>query len=213
LPLQEKTIYLRFIQLAFMHAVAHCVAFQPAKEIAMKRLVIASLLSTLFLAAHAESYTDNARVRSAEPVYENISVPREECSSRWIQEPVRRSGGYERRDRNYAPAIIGGLAGGVIGHQFGGGSGKDAATALGVVLGAMAGDQHGDRGRYAREDDRDYGVSQREVKSCRTVYESQSRLTGYRVAYEYRSQHYTTMTRNHPGNELLVRVSVAPIEQ
>lgn len=179
----------------------------------MKRFIIANLLIAPFLAAQAQDYTDNARVRNAEPVYENISVPREECSSRWIQEPSRRSGGYERRDRNYAPAIIGGLAGGVIGHQFGGGAGKDAATALGVVLGAMAGDQHGNRDVYARDDDREYGVSQREVKSCRTVYDNQSRLTGYRVAYEYRGQQFTTMTRNHPGNELLVRVSVAPIEQ
>jgi len=196
-----------------MHAAAHCVSFQPPKEIVTKRYVIASLLSTALVGAYAQSYTDNARVRSAEPVYENISVPREECSNRWIQEPSRRSSGYERRERNYAPAIIGGLAGGVIGHQFGGGAGKDAATALGVVLGAMAGDQHGNRDVYARDDDREYGVSQREVKSCRTVYDNQSRLTGYRVAYEYRGQQFTTMTRNHPGNELAVRVSVAPIEQ
>lgn len=179
----------------------------------MKRVVIVGLLSTALIGAYAQSYTDNARVRSAEPIYENISVPREECSSRWIQEPNRRGGGNDRRDRNYAPAIIGGLAGGVIGHQFGGGAGKDAATALGVVVGAMVGDQHGNRDQYARNDDRDYGVSQREVKSCRTVYDSQSRLTGYQVAYEYRGQHYTTTTRNHPGNELRVRVSVAPIEQ
>lgn len=183
----------------------------------MKRFVITSLLIAPVLAAHAQSYTDNARVRSAEPVYENVSVPREECSSRWVQEPVRRTGGYERRERNYAPAIIGGLAGGVIGHQFGGGKGKDAATALGVVLGAMAGDQHGSRDTYARNDnrynDRDDGATQREVQSCRTVYDSQARLTGYRVTYEYRGQQFSTMTRNHPGNQLPVRVSVAPIEQ
>lgn len=183
----------------------------------MKRLVMTSLLITPWMVAHAQSYTDNARVRSAEPVYENVTVPREECSSRWIQEPVRRSGGYERRDHNYAPAIIGGLAGGVIGHQFGGGAGKDAATALGVVLGAMAGDQHGNRDAYARNDsrydDRDDAVTQREVRSCRTVYDNQARLTGYRVIYEYRGQQFSTMTRTHPGNELPVRVSVAPIEQ
>lgn len=183
----------------------------------MKRLVITSLLIAPLLAAHAQSYTDRARVRSAEPVYENFSVPREECSSRWIQEPVQRTSGYERRERNYAPAIIGGLAGGVIGHQFGRGSGKDAATALGVVLGAVAGDQHANRDTYARRnhrgDDREYEVMQREVKSCQTVYDNQSRVSGYRVTYEYRGQEFTTMTRNHPGNELPVRVSVAPIEQ
>ncbi len=178
----------------------------------MKRIALASLLSTTLLGAYAQSYTDNARVRSAEPVYESVSVPREECSSRWVQEPVRRSG-YDRRERNYAPAIIGGLAGGVIGHQFGGGAGKDAATALGVVLGAMAGDQHADAHAAARDDGYDDGVRQREVRSCRTVYDNQSRLTGYRVTYEYHGQHYTTMTHSDPGRELPVRVSVAPIEQ
>lgn len=180
----------------------------------MKRFAIASLLSTALVATYAQSFTDNARVRSAEPVYENVSVPREECSSRWIREPVERRDGYGRRGHNYAPAIIGGLAGGVIGHQFGRGSGKDAATALGVVLGAMVGDQHSSRGEvYGRNDDHGYETSQREVRSCRTVYDNQARLTGYRVTYEYRGQEFTTMTRDHPGNELPVHVSVAPIER
>ncbi|MDD5028800.1 MAG: glycine zipper 2TM domain-containing protein [Rhodoferax sp.] len=181
----------------------------------MKKIVITSLLASALIGAHAQSYTDNARVRSAEPVLENISVPREECSNHWVQEPMRRSGSDrgERRDRNYGGAIVGGLAGGVVGHQFGQGSGKDAATALGVVLGAMVGDQHQNRAGGERFDERPVEVAQRQVRSCRTVYDSQSRITGYRVAYEYRGQQYTTVTRNHPGNQLLVRISVDPIEQ
>jgi len=179
----------------------------------MKRLVIASLFATTLLGAQAQSFTDNARVRSAEPQYETVNVPRNECSSQWINEDRR--GAYQTQDRQqdhqYGGAIVGGLAGGVIGHQIGGGSGKDAATALGVVLGAITGDQLENRDQNPQNPQ--YQDGQREVKRCRTVYDPQSRITGYRVTYEYRGQQYTTVMRNNPGNSLPVRVSVQPMEQ
>ena len=184
----------------------------------MKRLIIASLFASALVGAQAETYTDNARVRSAEPQYENVNVPRNECSSHWVEERGGR-GAYERQggqDRRYGGAIVGGLAGGVIGHQIGGGSGKDAATALGVVLGAIAGDRmenDGQGGQRVQYDNRPYEVAQREVKSCRTVYDTQTRITGYRVAYEYRGQNYTTFMHTNPGNSLPVRVTVDPIVQ
>lgn len=186
----------------------------------MKRLVITSLFATALIGAQAATFTDNARVRSAEPQYENVNVPRNECSSHWINERGGRVS-TERQDsqgRQYGGAIVGGLAGGILGHQVGGGSGKDAATALGVVLGAMAGDQlqnrdsrvQYDNGQY---DNGRYESAQREVKRCRTVYDTQTRITGYRVTYDYRGQQYTTFMRTNPGNSLPVRVSVDPIEQ
>ncbi len=183
----------------------------------MKRLVIASLFTAGLLGAHAETYTDHARVRSAEPRYENINVPRNECSSQWINERTSRVSD-EPQDRRYGGAIVGGLAGGVLGHQVGGGSGKDAATALGVVLGAIAGDRldnRDQRGQYqsGQYDNGRYESAQREVKRCRTVYDTQTRITGYSVAYDYRGQHYTTFMRSNPGNRLPVRVTVDPIEQ
>jgi uncharacterized protein YcfJ len=181
----------------------------------MKRLIIASVLAAGVLAAHAETYNDTAHVRSAEPHYENVQVPRNECSSQWIEEHGgRRGAGYQgQSERQYGGAIVGGLAGGVIGHQFGGGTGKDAATALGVILGAMAGDQHQNRGQVAQYDDGRFETNQREVKRCRTVYDTQTRITGYRVAYDYRGQSYTTFMRTNPGNSLPVRVTVDPIAQ
>jgi len=181
----------------------------------MKKVSTVSVLACLIASVHAQSFTDSAQVRSVEPVMENVTVPREECSNHWIQEPMRRSVGdrSERQDRNYGGAIVGGLAGGVIGHQFGSGSGKDAATALGVILGAMVGDQHQNRLREDRPDDREVEVAHRQVRRCQTVYDSQSRVTGYRVVYEYRGQQYSTLTRNHPGQQLRLRVSVNPIEQ
>jgi uncharacterized protein YcfJ len=100
------------------------------------------------------------------------------------------------------------LAGGILGHQVGKGSGKDAATALGVVVGAIAGDRLDNRDRVER-----YEPGSREVQRCRTVYDTQTRITGYRVDYEYRGQHYSTVLRENPGTSLAVRVSVDPIER
>jgi uncharacterized protein YcfJ len=180
----------------------------------MKRLIITSLLATSAWAVCAQTFTDQARVRSAEPQYESVSVPRNECTSQWIEEPGRRDN-YNRhgqQDRQYGGAILGGLAGGVVGHQFGGGAGKDAATALGVVLGAMTGDQMANRDERSYDDGRHESV-QRQVQRCRTVYDAQTRITGYRVSYDYHGQSYTTFMHNNPGNSLPVRVTVDPIEQ
>ncbi len=193
----------------------------------MKRFAILSLLATGVLGAQAQtaSFTDNARVRSVEPQYENINVPRNECRSEWINQDRRNSyNNYNSgpdQERQYGGAIVGGLAGGVLGHQVGGGAGKDAATALGVVLGAIAGDRLAnqnvqnvrgqyDRGQYDRGQ---YEREQREVQRCHTVYDTQARVTGYRVTYEYQGQPYTTVMRNNPGRSLAVRVSVDPIER
>lgn len=179
----------------------------------MKRIVIASLLTTALFSAQSEVYTDNARVLSAEPMMENISVPRNECSSHWVPDRAVHFSNERPTERQYGGSILGGIAGGVIGHQIGGGSGKDAATALGVILGAVAGDRLENRDQPRQYDNQPYETTQREVKRCRTVYDNQARITGYRVAYEYRGQHYTTVTRNQPGNYLPVRISVEPIVQ
>ncbi len=176
----------------------------------MKRLLVASLITTAMIGAHAETFNDNARVRSAEPQYEKVSVPRNECTSHWVNERVGRE---YRGERQYGGAIVGGLAGGIIGHQIGGGSGKDAATAVGAVLGAITGDRLENNGQRDQYDNAPYDTVQREVKRCRTVYDTQTRVTGYRVTYEYRGQSYATFMRSNPGNSLQVRVSVDPVDQ
>ncbi|HOE43154.1 MAG TPA: glycine zipper 2TM domain-containing protein [Rhodoferax sp.] len=181
----------------------------------MKRIIFATVFASVLFGAQAETYTDSARVRSAEAQYENVNVPRNECSRHWVEERGGRSA-YEPhvgQERQYGGAIVGGLAGGVIGHQIGAGTGKDAATALGVVLGAIAGDRIENEGRRPPYERPARTFSRREVESCRTVYDTQTRLTGYRVAYEYRGQTYTTFMRSNPGNSLPVRVSVDPIMQ
>lgn len=168
----------------------------------MKRLALVSLLAVAAVGAQAETFIDHARVRSVEPQYESVSVPRNECTSQWVNE-TRPTGG-----QNYGGAVVGGVAGALLGNQVGKGHGREAATAVGAVVGAFTGD------RIANGDRRDqYEVVQREVQTCRTVNEVQARIAGYRVGYEYRGQHYTTMMRDKPGADLQVRVSVDPVAQ
>jgi uncharacterized protein YcfJ len=165
----------------------------------MKRLALACLFASGLGAAHADTFIDNARVRSAEPQYESVNVPREECSTSVVNETRRIDAGP-----NYGGVVAGGVAGAVLGNQVGKGHGREAATAVGAVVGALAGD------RIARGNEQ-YQVVPREVTSCRPVNDVQTRLTGYRVNYDYRGQNYTTFMRDNPGPNLQVRVSVEPV--
>lgn len=183
----------------------------------MKRLVISLICTAGAFAAQAETFYDNARVRSAEPQYENVSVPREECRTGWVTPPQRYSsdghnyGNNNYGSPNYGGVVLGALAGGVVGNQVTRGQGgREAATALGALVGAIAGD------RIANRDHRDNRYepvqeSPRQVTRCQAVNEVQARLTGYRVAYSYRGQTYTTLMRENPGQYVQVRVSVDPV--
>lgn len=172
----------------------------------MKRSAILCLTTLLAVGARAQTFNDTARVRNVEPRHENVSVPRNECTSQWVteQQPVAAS-------RNYGGLAVGGVAGALLGHQVGGGRGRDAATAVGAVVGALAGEHFANQngwGGYQQASQ----PQQRQVQTCNTVNDVQSRLTGYQVEYEYRGQVYNTVTREKPGRTLPVRVSVTPVE-
>lgn len=166
-----------------------------------KRLILLPLLATAALAAHADTFVDNARVRSVQPQYENVSVPRQQCTSQWINETRR-----VESSPNYGGAVIGGVAGALLGNQIGNGHGREAATALGAVVGAFTGDRVAgrDRGGY-------YEQAPRQVQTCQTVADVQQRLTGYQVYYEYRGQQFSALLPQDPGATLQVRVSVDPV--
>lgn len=174
----------------------------------MKRAALLALFATAAVAAQAQpqfqpqSFVDRARVQSAEPQYENVQVPRQECTSQWVTDAPRPAAG-----NGYGGAIIGGVAGGILGNQVGKGHGREAATAAGAVIGALAGD------RIASNNQPQVEQAQREVRSCRTINELQTRLTGYRVTYAYNGHQYTTFTRDQPGSTLPVRVSVTPADE
>jgi uncharacterized protein YcfJ len=171
----------------------------------MKRVALLSLLAAAAAGALAQpqAFVDNARVRSVEPQYESVQVPREECGSQWVNEvrPVQAS-------PNIGGIAIGAVVGGVLGNQVGKGHGKEAATAAGAVAGAMVGNSVANNGQQPQ-----YVQGQREVRSCRQVVDVQNHLTGYRVNYEYRGQQYSTLMHENPGPSLQVRVSVEPVER
>ena len=162
--------------------------------------VLALSLVAIATGAHAETFFDDARVQSAEPQYETISVPRQECATQNIVAVQQVDTGP-----TYGGAIIGGVTGGLLGNRVGRGHGREAATALGAVVGALAGDSLASRGGA-----RQYVEVPEQVTNCRTVSDLQTQITGYRVNYWYRGQSYTTFTRSQPGPFLRVRVSVNP---
>ncbi len=170
----------------------------------MKRSAILCLTTLLAAGAQAQTFNDTARVRNVNPQYENVSVPRNECTSQWVTEqPVAAS-------RNYGGLALGGLAGAVLGNQVGRGHGREAATAVGAVVGALAGEHFANQNGWGGYEQA--APQQRQVQNCHTVNDVQTRLTGYQVEYEYRGQVYSTVTRENPGRTLPVRVSVAPVE-
>lgn len=172
----------------------------------MKRSAILCLTALLAAGVQAQTFNDTARVRSVTPQHENISVPRNECTSQWVteQQAVPAS-------RNYGGLAIGGVAGALLGNQVGGGRGREAATAVGAVVGALTGEHLANQGGWGGYQQA-APQQQRQVQNCRTVNDVQTRLTGYQVEYEYRGQVYSTVTREKPGRTLPVRVSVAPGE-
>lgn len=168
----------------------------------MKRIALLALAAAAAAHAQAQDFVDRARVQRVDPQYQTVQVPRDECTSQWVNEPRPAVGA-----NGYGGVIVGGVAGGLIGNQVGKGHGREAATAAGAVIGAIAGDRIASRGAQP------YEQAQREVRSCRTVYEQQAQLTGYLVTYEYRGHEYSTVMREQPGHTVPVRVSVTPIEE
>ena len=174
----------------------------------MKRSAIICLATLIAAGAQAQTFNDTARVRTVNPQYENVSVPRNECTNQWVteQQPTVAS------SRNYGGLAIGGIAGAVLGNQIGGGRGRQAATAVGAVVGALAGEHLANQNSFGGGYQQAAPLQQRQVQSCRTVNDVQSRVTGYQVEYEYRGQVYSTVTRENPGRTIPVRISVAPAE-
>ncbi|WP_137938231.1 glycine zipper 2TM domain-containing protein [Chitinivorax sp. B] len=176
----------------------------------MNKLKLTVLLMTglATVPSFAESFTDYARVKSAVPEYERVNRPRQDCSTEYIYDGGRRAA-LPSQDRSYGGAVIGGIAGGVLGNQVGKGHGREAATAAGAVIGALIGDRMDNGGERIEQV---YNDEPREVRRCRNIDNWESRVTGYRVTYEYAGQRYTTIMPHDPGNRMRVRVSVDPAE-
>jgi uncharacterized protein YcfJ len=184
-----------------------------------KTLLSLALLPALGLtagAASAESFTDNARVVNVRPLTERIPVSREEC---WNdRQRVYEEQRVVRSDTGAAigpGTVLGAVIGGVVGHQFGNSSGgRDRGTAAGAIVGGLVGNQvdRSNAGPPRETVEVERVPVERNVERCRTVNEVREANVGYDVRYEYRGREFTTRMPFAPGERLMVRVDVTPIE-
>jgi uncharacterized protein YcfJ len=188
----------------------------------MKQSLAAIFAVTALGSAFAQNYTDVAQVTSAQPIYERVSTPRQECWNETINTERRVvSPGYA--DAQPQPSgertvgagtIVGAIIGGVVGHQFGSSSrGRDHGTAAGVVVGGLVGNQieNSPSAPVAQDPARvDYVPETQNVQRCRTVDESRDQIRGYNVSYRYQGRDYSTRMDYDPGPSMNVRVSLAP---
>jgi uncharacterized protein YcfJ len=190
------------------------------KESLMKQSLAAVFAVTALGSAFAQNYTDVAQVTSAQPIYERVTTPRQECWNETINTERRVvSPGYAEPQPSGgrtigAGTVIGAIVGGVVGHQFGNSSrGRDHGTAAGVVVGGLVGNQieNSPSAPVASGPSRvDYVPETQNVQRCRTVDESRDQIRGYNVAYRYQGRDYSTRMDYDPGPTLNVRVNLTP---
>lgn len=154
--------------------------------------------------AGARVHYEYATVTDVQPIVRvvQVSTPREVC---W-DEPVRRTHAGGWGHRSFTSSIVGGILGGVAGNQFGSGRGQDAMTIAGALLGASIGRDIGGQRRHAAR--RPYTTERR--CELEEVSYQEERIDGYRVGYRFGGRDYVTRTREMPGEQIRVRVSVVP---
>ena len=147
----------------------------------MKNIVIKSIVSTALLAATgvalAQSGPANAYgvVISSTPVVEQVTVPKQICTTTHVQTFQPTGGG----------ALIGAVVGGALGNQFGRGQGRVVATAVGALGGGLLGNQiEAQNGYYPNP------VGQ-PIQQCHTKNTVENRTVAQNVLYEYAGQRYT----------------------
>jgi uncharacterized protein YcfJ len=169
--------------------------------------IVLMLATTSFavpaLADHGRDagYFDEAQVLSAVPQVERVNEPRQECRTEYVRENYS-----YREDRSPTGSIIGGIAGGLLGSTIGRGNGRVAAAAVGAGVGAVVGD------RISANQRDQYGSRERPVESCVSVDHWRTIERGYLVTYRYNGRDYDTVTNQHPGNTIRVRVAVEPVD-
>lgn len=168
-----------------------------------------------------QTYTDYATVTRVVPQYRTIRVetPVTECWTEHQQinrsqhRRYNRHSSSGRRSHSQASgnAIIGGIVGGAIGHTIGKQSNHSGAKAGATIAGAIIGSTIANEAATPRRS-RHTVTETVPVERCetRSRLESQEKLIGYRVSYQYRGQRSTVMTRQHPGKRLPIDVTIRP---
>jgi uncharacterized protein YcfJ len=155
-----------------------------------KRMLVLSLAMAATGAAFAE---DVGRVLSAQPILQQVVVPRKICSNQQVEVQQQKSG---------AGAAMGAIAGGAIGNSVGRGSGNAAATVLGIFGGAILGDRI--EGAPASRVET--------VQSCATQNFYENQTVGYNVTYEFGGRHYSVQMPNDPGHTIQLQVSPVGVQ-
>ncbi len=145
----------------------------------MKNIVVNSVLSTALLAAAGASFAQPGSgnafgvVISSTPVVQQVTVPKQVCTTSTVQY-VQPSGGG---------ALIGAVVGGAIGNQFGRGDGRAVATVIGALGGGIVGNQ------IEAQNYPGY-ATQHAGQSCHTQNKVENRTIAQNVLYEYAGQRY-----------------------
>ncbi len=148
-------------------------------------------LLTLMAAMTASGFClaqEVGRVISSTPVIQQVSTPRQVCTTEQVAVQPSKSG---------AGAIMGAIAGGAMGNAVGGGNGKTAATVLGLFGGAILGDKIEGAPSAQTQD----------VQRCtmQTFYEN--RTVAYNVVYEYAGKQYSLQMPNDPGPTIALQIT------
>ncbi len=175
------------------------------KSIAVKRIVIKSIVSASLLAAAgvtlAQSAPANAFgvVISSTPVVQQVTMPKQVCITTNVQTFQPTGGG----------ALIGAVIGGALGNQFGRGQGRAVATGLGAIGGGILGNQvEAQNGYYVNQP----------TQSCTTQNVVENRTVAQNVLYEYAGQRFTVQMPAEgdfrPGVRIALQVQapVAPAQ-
>lgn len=180
------------------------------KKAALACLVGVWVAPTAFAAHDRQVDYDFAQVIDSQPIFADVEVATSERVC-W-EEPVRYVERGRHRRHGGGGALVGGIIGGAIGNQFGKGSGRAAATAAGLLLGASIGNQaERDSRRGYRDYPRREHVRYEEVCERRPEYRREREVVGYDVTYEYNGRVGYTRTKQAPGEQIRVRVSVDPV--
>ncbi len=157
----------------------------------MKKAVVLSTVAAALglFAVNVAAMDILARVISSTPVQQQVSVPRQFCTTQPMITEAPRSG---------AGALMGALAGGAMGNAVGDGGGRALATVIGLVGGAMIGNNIEGPNNQVQN-----------VQQCSTQTSYENRISHYDVVYEYADKRYNVQMPSDPG--LYVRLQVTPV--
>jgi len=150
--------------------------------------------------AAAETYMQNAVVKSVQKVYSNISVqtPVEVCTN--VNVPIY----GDTNNASTADVLAGAIFGGLIGNSVGGGKGKDAATLLGAIAGADIANKKSSKKQI---------IGYQSQRQCNTNYTTEviRQYDGNIVMAEYNNMQLSFKTNKffNVGDSVSIQVSLS----